>query len=262
MPAGCKQLSQYRFLAMFRMVDWAQFVYNVQRHVLDGILLLNLFGDDNFLILEFLGPTATVQIWTSFLATLEMLILSLMATFFFRPSKAAFFDKFSDSSQQEIPNRYQKKTVIAPTPSPNPFICHPALDATITDEPEQFSPKILAEKQSSKIVEEKKASQEKSPKLVITSLIDGEKIKPNEHERQHQQKLPQLQSQPPPPPPLLQQQERQQISPNGNDKTKTPLTVTATTNTPLHTSLIDPNSTTNVEILQVEPTQEPTDKIS
>lgn len=162
-----------------------------------------------------------------------MLILSCMATYFFRPSKAAFFDKYSDSSKRPSTSH------IAPTASPNPFACYPALEATMTDELE-FPPKkasIASTKKPSKIFI---AEKESKVTCTTTTHVSGEKPKSSEPEKP------------------------QQISPNGNEQTKTPAptTTTATTITPLHISKIDPNSTPNVEILQVEPTQEITDKIT
>uniref|UniRef100_A0AC35FR15 Organic solute transporter alpha-like protein n=1 Tax=Panagrolaimus sp. PS1159 TaxID=55785 RepID=A0AC35FR15_9BILA len=245
MPAGCKQLSQYRFLAMFRMVDWAQFIYNVQKHVLEAIVLLKIFGKDTT---GPFGSTTVIQFWASFLATFEMAVLSFMATYFFRPSKAAFFDIYI-TSQRQIPTPY--------TPSPNPFACFPVLDATQEDEFEQISPldskaskektsKPEKERNSKVLIAEKEKRKEQ--KILASSIISVEKqtkSKEQEIQLQPQQQQPKL--------------HHYQNSPaNGNDKTKTP----ATTLTPLNpTSIIDPNSTTNVEIFPVEPTQEITDKI-
>lgn len=42
---------------MFRMVDWAQFIYNVQKHVLEAIVISQIFGDEA----EGFGPTVIIQ---------------------------------------------------------------------------------------------------------------------------------------------------------------------------------------------------------
>ncbi|CAD5214557.1 unnamed protein product [Bursaphelenchus xylophilus] len=88
-PAGSKLLKAYRFQLMFRMVDLSQLAYSVQKFFFDFLAAIGVFNNT-----ELLPDHAVGQFYTSFLLTIEMLVLSVMATIVFRPSQTIFFDKY------------------------------------------------------------------------------------------------------------------------------------------------------------------------
>ncbi|CAD5209372.1 unnamed protein product [Bursaphelenchus okinawaensis] len=88
-PAGSKLLKAYRFQLMFRMVDLSQLAYSVQKFFFDFLAAVGIITNSNIL-----PDTAVGQFYTSFLLTIEMLFISIMATIVFRPSQTIFFDKY------------------------------------------------------------------------------------------------------------------------------------------------------------------------
>lgn len=90
-PAGSLLLKDYRFLLLFRLVDFSQLAWSVQKFVVEFLAFprLRVFNSQMSL-----PATAQAQFCTSFLLCLEMLIVSLLATWLFRPSKTWLFDKF------------------------------------------------------------------------------------------------------------------------------------------------------------------------
>lgn len=89
-PAGSSLLGEYRFLLLFRLVDFSQLAWSVQKFVFEFLAFpgLKIFNS------ETLPATAKAQFCISFLLCLEMLIVSLLATWMFRPSQTWFFDKY------------------------------------------------------------------------------------------------------------------------------------------------------------------------
>ncbi|KAI6226256.1 Organic solute transporter alpha-like protein 1 [Aphelenchoides fujianensis] len=88
-PAGSKLLHAYRFKLMFRIVDFAQLAYSVQKFAFDFFGAVGLFKSG-----PLLPDTSKGLFYASFLLTAEMLFVSIMASIWFRPSQTIFFDKY------------------------------------------------------------------------------------------------------------------------------------------------------------------------
>ncbi|KAI1728616.1 organic solute transporter ostalpha domain-containing protein [Ditylenchus destructor] len=89
-PPGSKLLSAYRFSLMFRIVDFSQLAYSVQKFLFDFMAAIGVFTNG-----PYLPDTAKAQFFTCFLLILEMLIVSIISTVMFRPSQTIFFDKYN-----------------------------------------------------------------------------------------------------------------------------------------------------------------------
>ncbi|KAL7077157.1 hypothetical protein ACQ4LE_003581 [Meloidogyne hapla] len=94
-PAGSSLLGEYRFLLLFRLVDISQLAWSVQKVLFEFLAFprLHIFSTKSVL-----PPSAKAQFCISFLLCVEMLIVSLLATFMFKPSRTWFFDKFQHHS--------------------------------------------------------------------------------------------------------------------------------------------------------------------
>uniref|UniRef100_A0A915DWE7 Organic solute transporter alpha-like protein n=1 Tax=Ditylenchus dipsaci TaxID=166011 RepID=A0A915DWE7_9BILA len=89
-PPGSQLLSAYRFSLLFRLVDFSQLAYSVQKFVFDFLAAVGVITNGTLL-----PDTAKAQFFTSFLLTFEMLVVSIAATILFRPSQTIFFDKYN-----------------------------------------------------------------------------------------------------------------------------------------------------------------------
>lgn len=85
---------------MFRMVDFSQLAYSVQKFLFDFLAAVGVFENGpilpdtakaqcNYILFVF----NNVLVFTSFLLTLEMLFVSILATIIFRPTRTVLFDK-------------------------------------------------------------------------------------------------------------------------------------------------------------------------
>ncbi|KAL3105536.1 hypothetical protein niasHT_026970 [Heterodera trifolii] len=91
-PVGASLLREYRFLLLFRIVDFCQLFWSVQKFVGDlcGIIdMVPTIAHDP----AKLPSSAVAQFYICFLLCVEMLFVSLLSTFCFQPSRCAFFDK-------------------------------------------------------------------------------------------------------------------------------------------------------------------------
>uniref|UniRef100_A0AC34FHP9 Uncharacterized protein n=1 Tax=Panagrolaimus sp. ES5 TaxID=591445 RepID=A0AC34FHP9_9BILA len=89
-PLGSSLLKNYRLSFMFHLVDTAQLIYSVQKFIFDFLVGVDIIQSD-----EFLPAQSKALYWMCFLLTLEMFVVSIIATFAFRPSQTEFFDKFN-----------------------------------------------------------------------------------------------------------------------------------------------------------------------
>ncbi|KAL3105521.1 hypothetical protein niasHT_026955 [Heterodera trifolii] len=92
-PLGASMLHEYRFLLLFRIVDFCQLFWSVQKFVADifGILdMVPLISHNS----APLPPSAVAQFYICFVLCVEMLFASVLATICFQPSRCAFFDKY------------------------------------------------------------------------------------------------------------------------------------------------------------------------
>ncbi|KAL3098724.1 hypothetical protein niasHT_024478 [Heterodera trifolii] len=91
-PIGASLLHEYRFLLLFRLVDFCQLFWSVQKFIADFIGALNLIPSPADVSTP-LPSSAVAQFYICFLLCAEMLFASLLATVCFRPSRCAFFDR-------------------------------------------------------------------------------------------------------------------------------------------------------------------------
>uniref|UniRef100_A0A914H610 Uncharacterized protein n=1 Tax=Globodera rostochiensis TaxID=31243 RepID=A0A914H610_GLORO len=91
-PAGASLLHKYRFLLLFRLVDICQLIWSVQKFIADFIGALNLISSRHD-VLNPLPQSAVAQFYICFLLCAEMLLASMLATWWFRPVRCAFFDR-------------------------------------------------------------------------------------------------------------------------------------------------------------------------
>ncbi|KAL3105549.1 hypothetical protein niasHT_026983 [Heterodera trifolii] len=91
-PVGASLLHEYRFLLLFRIVDFCQLFWSVQKFVGDIFGILDMVPTIAHAYIK-LPSSAVAQFYICFLLCVEMLFVSLLATFCFQPSRCAFFDK-------------------------------------------------------------------------------------------------------------------------------------------------------------------------
>ncbi|KAL3096477.1 hypothetical protein niasHT_029836 [Heterodera trifolii] len=91
-PVGASLLHEYRFLLLFRIVDFCQLFWSVQKFVGDFFGIIDRVPTIAHDPIK-LPSSAVAQFYICFLLCVEMLFVSLLATFCFQPSRCAFFDK-------------------------------------------------------------------------------------------------------------------------------------------------------------------------
>ncbi|KAI6171754.1 hypothetical protein M3Y98_00897400 [Aphelenchoides besseyi] len=96
-PAGSKLLKEYRFQRMFRIVDFTQLAYSVQKFVFDFFGAIGIFKSG-----PLLPDTSKGLFYACFLLTVEMLFVSFFSTYSFTPEKTIFFDRYSRESVDEF----------------------------------------------------------------------------------------------------------------------------------------------------------------
>ncbi|KAK0393366.1 hypothetical protein QR680_000175 [Steinernema hermaphroditum] len=88
-PLESDRLAQYRFKTIFRLVDAAQALFSLQKFCFDLLAAIGFFEEGP--ILPSLGKS---QFITSAMLSWEMLLLSILATYYLRPSMNSVFDKY------------------------------------------------------------------------------------------------------------------------------------------------------------------------
>ncbi|TMS34442.1 hypothetical protein L596_002035 [Steinernema carpocapsae] len=86
-----EKLSEYKFMKIFRLVDFALLFFTAQQPMIfENILVrFNVFECG-----PLLSPHDSAKFVCNFIIICEMLLLSLVATFYLKPSKNALFDTF------------------------------------------------------------------------------------------------------------------------------------------------------------------------
>uniref|UniRef100_A0A1I8A8Y6 Transmembrane protein n=1 Tax=Steinernema glaseri TaxID=37863 RepID=A0A1I8A8Y6_9BILA len=90
-----EKLSEYKFMKIFRLVDFALLLFTAQQPMIfENILVrFNVFECG-----PVLSPHDSAKFMCNFVIICEMLGLSLLATFYLKPSKNALFDMYLKSS--------------------------------------------------------------------------------------------------------------------------------------------------------------------
>uniref|UniRef100_F1L6N9 Organic solute transporter alpha-like protein n=1 Tax=Ascaris suum TaxID=6253 RepID=F1L6N9_ASCSU len=105
MDLGKEKLDSYRFSLIFHIVNTAHIVFTVQKFFFDLSSSLGLFTNG-----PLLRSLPKAMFWNNCSLTIEMLILSLIATKMVRPEKSDLFSSNFNNTRTSAPTKRQQRT--------------------------------------------------------------------------------------------------------------------------------------------------------